>query len=93
MSKLKIIIALLILFFLLVIFVPNYQKLQKLKNINKDLTEQIEKLKIKDTKLAEEIKKLKEDLLYVEKVARKKMGISKKGEVIYRIIDDEKSNE
>lgn len=93
MSKLKIIIALLILFFLLVIFVPSYQKLQKLKNINKDLTEQIEKLKIKDTKLAEEIKKLKEDLLYVEKVARKKMGISKKGEVIYRIIDDEKSNE
>lgn len=93
MSKLKIIIALLILFFLLVIFVPSYQKLQKLKNINKNLTEQIEKLKIKDTKLAEEIKKLKEDLLYVEKVARKKMGISKKGEVIYRIIDDEKSNE
>ena len=91
MSKIKIIIALLILLFLLVIFIPGYSKLQKLRGVNQGLTEQLEKLKITNIKLAREIKKLKGDLLYVEEVARKKMGLTKKGEVIYKIIDDEKA--
>ncbi len=91
MSKIKIIVALLVLLFLLVIFVPGYSKLQKLKNINQDLTEQLEKLKITNTKLAGEIKKLENDLFYVEEVARKKMGLSKKGEVVYKIIKDDKA--
>ena len=91
MSKIKIIIALFILLFLLVIFIPGYSKRQKLRSVNQGLTEQLEKLKITNIKLAGEIKKLKGDLLYVEEVARKKMGLTKKGEVIYKIIDDEKA--
>ena len=78
MSKIKIIIALLILLFLLVIFIPGYSKLQKLRGVNQGLTEQLEKLKITNIKLAREIKKLKGDLLYVEEVARKKNGANQK---------------
>ena len=93
MPKLKIVIALLALFLLLAIFIPGYSKLQKLKSINQGLTEQIKKLRIKNIELTGEVKKLEEDILYVEKIARKKMGVSKKGEVIYKITDEEKPDE
>ena len=92
-AKIKIIIAIVILLLLFAVFIPGYSKLQKLKSINQDLTKEIEKLKIENIQLTKEAKKLTEDPLYVEKVARKEMGMSKKGEVIYRIVDDEESDE
>jgi len=89
MSKIKIIIAVVILFLLLAVFIPGYSKLQKLKSAKQGLTKKIEKLKIENIQLTREVKKLKEDPLYLEKVARKEMGISKKGEVIYKLLPAE----
>lgn len=89
MSKIKIAIALFVLFLLLAIFLPGYSKLQGLKNKNENLTERIEELRIKNTQLAEEVEKLKNDPLYVEGIARKEMGLSKKGELVYKLVPAE----
>ena len=43
-------------------------------------------LKKKNKKLGEERQLLENDPVYLEKVAREKMGLIKKGEVIYRIM-------
>ena len=88
-NKIKIIIIVIILSGLLAVFIPSYSKLQSLKNVNQDLTEQIENLKIENTQLTRKIRNLTEDPLYIENVARKKMGISKKGELIYKIVEGE----
>ena len=93
MSKIKIIIVLIIIFLLLAIFIPGYSKLQKLNSANQDLKKRIQKLTIENTTLNKEVKRLKEDPLYLEEVARKKMPVSKKGEVIYKIVPGEKINE
>lgn len=85
MSRIKIIIAIIILIVLLAVFIPGYSRLQKLNNLNQDLTGRIEKLKIENTRLTEELDRLKQDPLYLEEIARKKMPLSKKGEVIYKI--------
>lgn len=71
---------------------PNFLKLQKLKITNQDLTGQIKKLKIENTKLINEVKKLKQDPVYIEEVARKKMKMSKKGEIIYKLVPAEAGN-
>ncbi len=88
-NRIKIIILVVILFLLLAIFIPGYSKLQKLKSTNQGLTKKLQKLKIENIQLTREVKKLKEDPLYLEKVARKKMGMSKKGEVIYKLVPAE----
>ena len=52
---------------------------------NKKLEGQVKELEAFNSKLKTEKFKLQHDLDYVEKVARQKMGIVKKGEVIYKI--------
>jgi len=39
--------------------------------------------------LKAEIEKLKTDPLYIEKIARKELGMTRQGEIIYRIIPEE----
>ncbi|MFH0732175.1 MAG: septum formation initiator family protein [Candidatus Omnitrophota bacterium] len=84
-SRTDIIIFSIIIAVVLAIFIPGYSKLQKLKSENQGLTEQIERLTIENTKLAKEATKLEKDPLHIEGVAREKMGMSKKGELIYKI--------
>ncbi|MDP1852787.1 MAG: septum formation initiator family protein [Candidatus Omnitrophota bacterium] len=74
---------------LLVIFFPAFSKIQELKQENKELQEKIDKAVKENISLAEQNKNLRTDSFYVEKAAREKMGITKKGETIYRISPEE----
>ena len=66
-------------------FVPLAVKYMKLNQTNRSLLLQIKTLQDFNDKLRLEKHKLESDLDYVEKVAREKMGIVKKGEIIYKI--------
>ena len=66
-------------------FLPSYTRMQDLKLKNQDYLKQIEALKKKNAELAEEKRLLEEDPVYLEKVGREKMGLIKKGEVVYKI--------
>ncbi len=77
------------LFFLtiivLLVFLPSYTKMQDLKQRNFAYNRQIEQLKQKAVELREERRRLEDDPVYLEKVAREKMGLIREGEVVYKI--------
>lgn len=76
--------------FLIAIFLPGYAKFQELKKENKELELNIKKLEKENIYLRQEKIKLTSDPSYVEKVARQKLGVVRKGEIIYKIVEDEK---
>ncbi|MBL7071865.1 MAG: cell division protein FtsL [Candidatus Omnitrophica bacterium] len=82
----------LILFFALVAilafaFFPGFLKYRKLMARQSGLEKRIEKLEEENRRLEEEKYKLENDIEYVEKRAREKLGIVKEDEIPYRIID------
>ena len=74
---------------LLVIFLPGFSKIQELKQENRELDKKITITGKENLSLAREKLKLETDKLYIEKVARQKMGITKKGETVYRMLPEE----
>jgi len=72
------------LMFLCVVFLPGHSRLQKLREENELHLKRIELLEERNEQLKEELVQMKEDPVYVERKAREKLGIVKKGEIIYR---------
>ncbi|MDD4980630.1 MAG: septum formation initiator family protein [Candidatus Omnitrophica bacterium] len=75
-----------ILFFLLVIFLPGYTKLQELRDKNRDLEMKIKRLNVENALLQQELKRIESDPIYQEKIARDKMGVVRKGEIPIKIV-------
>ncbi len=69
----------------LMLFLPSYQRWQDLEQKNSGYTKQIELIKKDTALLAREKKRLEEDPVYLEKVAREKMGLAREGEVVYKL--------
>jgi len=72
-----------IIVLLAVMFLPKFFELKKLREANENIKKRIILLKEDNTALAEELDRMQEDPAYVEKKARQKLGIVKKGEYIY----------
>lgn len=70
---------------MVIIFIPGYTKLLSLKNENRNLAQQIKHLKRTNQGLEKELNLLAEDKEYIEKIAREKLGLTKEGEIIYKI--------
>ncbi len=75
-----------VIFFLSIIFLPGYTKLQELRDRNRDLEIKIKHLNIENTLLQQELKRIESDPFYQEKIAREKMGVVRKGEIPIKII-------
>ncbi len=85
MERKKIIIlAVVLLVALSVIFFPGFSDLQKIKEENEELLKRIGLLEENNDRLKEELVKMEKDPEYIERKAREKLGIVKKGEIIYR---------
>ena len=78
-----------IIIVILIIFLPGYTKLQELKERNRDLEERISKIKLENSLLKNEISRLQQDPTYQEEIIREKLGVVRKGEVIYKIDPEE----
>jgi len=78
---------------LLVVFLPSYTRMQDLKMKNDEYRKQIEFLQAKNLQLRREKELLEKDPVYLEKVAREKMGLIREGEVVYRITPVELSTD
>jgi len=70
---------------ILFVFLPAYTSMQDLKQKNADYAAEIKALEEKKIDLAAELKLLEEDPEYLEKVAREKMGIARKGEMVVKM--------
>ena len=87
MGKSKIIVLFVLGLVLLgIIFIPGYLKIRRLAKQNKELEKQIEETQQANRRLKEEHQKLINDPLYLEKVAREKLGVVRKGEVVYKVL-------
>ena len=76
-----------------VIFLPSYTQMQDLRHKNAEYKRQIEQLWVKNAQLREEKRLLEEDPVYLEKVARERMGFIREGEVVYKITPAEGNKE
>lgn len=74
---------------LMYLLIPNYSTLLRYKEDREALNVRIKELGEENESLKAEIGKLKTDPLYIEKVARKELGMTRQGEIIYRIIPEE----
>jgi cell division protein FtsB len=80
-STVKIAIFVIILF---AAFLPPLLKYQQVRSRSKNLDHQIESLKKENNRLEEERRRLQTDIIYVEKRARDKTGVARKGEIILK---------
>ena len=69
----------------LIIFLPRYTKLQELKDKNRELEAKINKVKLEDAVLENELRRIRKDPVYQEEIIREKLGVVRKGEVVYKI--------
>lgn len=84
MAKKKVIFIIIAVFLLIGIFFPGFSRLQMLREENRNLQKRIEILKKTNKELREEKEKLEKDPTYVEKIAREKLGMARKGEIILK---------
>ena len=84
MEKKKVIKFFGFLFLLVAIFLPGYSKFQELSERNKLLEGKLKQLELSNNRFQDEITKLEQDPTYIEKIARDKLKISRKGEIIYK---------
>ncbi|HBR15001.1 MAG TPA: hypothetical protein DD723_05600 [Candidatus Omnitrophica bacterium] len=68
-----------------ILFLPSFSKMQDIRQKNIEYEKEIRQLKIRNVRLLEEKRLLEEDPVYLEKVAREKMGVMREGEVLFRL--------
>jgi cell division protein FtsB len=71
---------------LLLVFLPSYAKMQDLKDKNDEYARRIEVLQKRNARLEQEQHLLETDPVYLEKVARQRMGLIRDGETVYKIV-------
>ena len=68
------------------LFLPSYTKMQDLRQKNSELAKELRELKHQNAQLKRERALLENDPVYLEKVAREKMGLIREGEVVYKMV-------
>lgn len=89
MAKKKLILFFVVFVAIALVFLPSFSKYQKLLSEQRRLEQRIEELEEANRRLEEEKYRLETDIEYVESRAREKLGIVKKDEIPYKIIDEE----
>lgn len=74
-----------------IIFVPGYLKIRRLARRNRQLEAQIKEITQTNKMLEQQQQRLLNDPVYLEEVARKKLGVARKGEVIYKVVPQEQN--
>ena len=85
MGKKKLIFgAVIVVAGLVLLFLPGYSKLQDLRTERQIYRQRIALLEQYNLELERKVARMKDDPHYLEKKARDKLGIIRKGEVVYR---------
>jgi len=74
-----------------VVFFPTLSKIQKLRQREKELARKVDSLRVENQKLSEENRMLKTDPVYIEEVAREKLKVARKNEIVYRVIEEKET--
>ena len=74
-----------------IVFLPGFLEIQQLRERRQELRKEIERLDKENAQLKQETTLLKEDPLTIERAARKKLGVAREGEVLYRFNSEDPS--
>ena len=88
MAKKRLILSIALAIIILLIFLPGFSRYQKLLSEERALKKRIAALEEANKRLEEEKYRLENDIEYIEKRAREKLGIVKKDEIPYKIIEE-----
>lgn len=83
-KKIKTAKVLLVAAVLIAIFLPSFARYQEMRYKNKRLEERIRLLGLENRRLEEEKMKLETDIVYIERKAREKLGVVRKGEIVLK---------
>ena len=72
-------------FVILVIFLPQFTKVQDMRQKDLDYQIKIAELEAAKKNLEKKRRQLENDPFYLEKAAREKMGLIREGEVVYKL--------
>ena len=89
MAKVRLFFAIAVVLGIAVIFLPGFAKYQELKGRNNALKKEVERLRVSNKNLVNEITRLGNDMGYIEKVARERLGMIKENEIKYKIVPKE----
>lgn len=84
MAKKSVVKVSIFVIILLAIFLPPFAKYQELRYKNKSLERQLKAVSEENKRLEEKKRRLQTDITYVEKEARDRIGVVKKGEIVLR---------
>ena len=84
-----IVVGLLILFAFL--YLPGLSRLQELRLEEERLSRELTELSHEISSLQEEKRLLQKDQAYLEKVIREELGLVRPGEMVYKLVPEEKS--
>ena len=73
---------------ILMLFLPTFARMQDLNQKDLGYQTRISNLEQENIRLKEERRLLEEDPVYLEKVAREKMGLIRAGEVVYQLMPE-----
>lgn len=91
MGEKKVVIAVIVVVLLLaIIYIPGYLRIKRLARQNFELEQKIEEITQANERLTKEHQSLLNDPIYLENVAREKLGVAREGEIIYKINRTEK---
>ncbi|MEO0445561.1 MAG: septum formation initiator family protein [Verrucomicrobiota bacterium] len=74
-------------------FWPEIQKLRRLEDRTAELLRQAHSLELERDRLREEYRLLRDDLDYLEAVARDRLDLAKPGETVFRFVPPRRSSE
>lgn len=87
--RIKVAVAIIILILLFLFANQGFRKMVNNRRELKRLEAQIEKLEIQQSLLIKELALSKHDLPYLERIARRELGLIQPGEIEYRFIERE----
>jgi len=76
-----------------IVYLPGYSHYQEISSQEEELLAQIEELNKSNEALENELDLLRNDVTYLEKIVRDRMGLVKPGEVLYKFVEEEPSEE
>ena len=83
-KKIKTAKVLLVAAVVVAVFLPSFARYQEMNYKNKRLEERIRLLGMENRRLEEEKVKLETDITYIERKAREKLGVVRKGEIVLK---------
>ena len=86
------IIFLILVIAFIALLMPKIMHVRQLEERSQELEQELKKIQYQNRRMETELRLLKDDPVYIEKVARKKLSKAKEGEIVYKVVREGTNN-